>query len=399
MSMLRIFAAVPLAASLLFAACGDESTNPVDVAPEVDLTQPVHVDIDAPAPPYLSSYNLFEYTPEGGFVFHDGVVPYDMNTALFTDYALKSRAIYIPEGETIGYDDNHILDFPVGTLILKTFYYAEDLRKPTENLRLVETRVLVRHADGWRANPYVWNEEQTQAVLTPIGAVTSQTFIGLDGESVTTNYLVPQRNQCQTCHSRQADDGVETFLPIGPRARYLNRDHDYGADGVHNQLEYLESLGMLTGLPPIEEVPQAYDFKQIEQEGLAGRDPEEIETAARDYLDINCAHCHSPSGVQGITSQLFLNHDSTSRFNLGICKRPGSAGNGTNGYDYDIVPSDPDTSILHYRISTVTPGQMMPLLGRSLQHKEGVELVHAWIAQMEVDSNCPPQDFGDDVEP
>lgn len=393
--MKKRFLALPLLAALALGACGGEETPPEGKAPAVDLTQPVHVDLNASVPRYLSEYNLFAYTKADGFVFHEDVVPYEMNSALFTDYALKSRAIYIPEGTTIAYHDNDVFDFPVGTLILKTFYYAEDLRKPTENLRLVETRVLIRYEDGWRAHPYVWNAAQTQAELMVTGQISPQTFINLDGESVTTDYLVPSRNQCGTCHTRKTEEGATaTFLPIGPRARYLNRDHAYGEDGVRNQLEYLSARGMLTGLPELEDVPAAYDFRQIEETGLAGRSKEEINVAARDYLDINCAHCHSPVGVQGITSQLFLNHDNNKAFNLGVCKRPGSAGNGTGGFDYDIVPSDPETSILHFRMDTVTAGQMMPLLGRSLKHTEGVELIHAWIAQMDVNENCPPKDFG-----
>lgn len=381
-----------LAASLLFSGCDDGGEQPSPGGSGVDLTRPVHVDINASAPKNLSDYNLFAWDPVEGFTFHDDVVPYDLNTALFTDYALKSRGIYIPEGTTITYKDNEVFDFPVGSLIVKTFYYPADLRKPTENIQLVETRVLVRHAEGWRANPYVWNAEQTDAVLKPSGEVQRRTFIGLDGEERTANYLVPQRNDCQGCHSRKVDDGAtEAFLPIGPKARNMNRVHVYGEAGEVNQLTYLADRGWLTGMPAIETVPKAYDFAPIEAHGLAGIAEEDIERAARDYLDINCAHCHSPTGVQGITSQLFLNHDNNDQFRLGVCKKPGSAGNATGGHDYDIVPSDPESSILHFRMDTVDAGKMMPLLARSLRHNEGVELIHAWISGMEPNATCPPQ--------
>jgi hypothetical protein len=87
-----------------------------------------------------------------------------------------------------------------------------------------------------------------------------------------------------------------------------------------------------------------------------------------------------------MTSQLFLNHDNTDVFHLGACKRPGSAGTGTGGFTFDIVPGDPDTSVLYFRIATSKVGAMMPLLGRSLTHARGAELVHAWIAAMPADS-------------
>ena len=98
------------------------------------------------------------------------------------------------------------------------------------------------------------------------------------------------------------------------------------------------------------------------------------------------SRCHDPLGIQGVTSQLFLNHDNAEAFNLGVCKRPGSAGAGTGGLTYDLVPGDPDRSILVFRIETTQVGAMMPLLGRSLQHRRGAELIRAWVAAM------PPMD-------
>lgn len=387
-SKVKLLLASVLMAGLVV-SCDDGESRPTPS--QIDLTQPVRLDLNAPPPELLSGYNLFAWDKVEGFTFHEDVVPYDLNTALFTDYALKSRAIYVPKGKSIEYVDNEVFDFPVGSLILKTFYYPADLRKPTENISLIETRVLVRHENGWRANPYVWNEDQTDAVLMVSGVVQRRSFINYDGETQRADYLVPQRNQCQTCHSFQATDAsTEVFLPIGPKARHINRVYDYGADGEQNQLEYFASRGILKGLPPIAEVPAAYDFRPIEAEGLAGIPAEDVEVAARDYLDINCAHCHSPTGIQGITSQLFLNYDNMDQHRLGVCKKPGSAATASGGNDFDIVPGDPEASILHFRMDTTDSGKMMPRLGRSVTHTEGVELIHAWIAGMEHSPICPP---------
>ena len=46
---------------------------------------------------------------------------------------------------------------------------------------------------------------------------------------------------------------------------------------------------------------------------------------------------------------------------------------------YDIVPGQPDQSILVYRIESRDPGEMMPELGRRMVHREGVQLVREWI--------------------
>ena len=357
----------------LLAGCGGD-----------DVDRTVHFDVTAPPAERLSAYNFFTWDAGAGFSFSQRVVPYDLNTALFSDYALKQRAIYVPEGLAASYDPEGAFDFPVGSVLIKNFYFPADFRQPDKDLRLIETRLLVRQEAGWKPFPYIWDAEQKDAVLSPAGEVRAISFIDAQGAAQTSNYLIPQRNQCVNCHGRKpmTTSAVEMGL-VGVKARHLNRSHDYGgAVGVRNQLELLAERGMLTGLPALASVPASFDFRPVEAAGLSAIPAGQLDLAARDYLDINCAHCHSPTGVQGITSQLFLDHDSTDVFHLGVCKRPGSAGAGTGGFTFDIVPGDPDTSILYFRTHTQQVGAMMPLLGRSLTHERGAELLHAWILAM-----------------
>lgn len=350
----------------------------------VDLTRPVSVDVEATAPKRLSAYNFFSWDPASGFAWNDRVVPYDMNTPLFSDYALKQRAIYIPEGLTATFQPELALDMPVGTVIIKNFYFPADFRAPTENLRIAETRLLVRRASGWDPRVYIWNEAQTDAVYSPAGETRDISFVDVNGANQTAHYLIPQRNQCESCHARkETPSSAASIVLIGIKARHLHRTYDYGGSvGVVNQLQHLADEGMLTGLPALGTITAAYDFRPIEANGVSAVAPSDLDFAARSYLDINCAHCHNPNGTQGITSQLFLNHDNTDQFRLGVCKRPGSAGAGTGGLVFDIVPGDPANSILHFRIDTEQVGAMMPLLGRSVQHQRGEQLIEAWIAAM-----------------
>ncbi|MGF1469939.1 MAG: SO2930 family diheme c-type cytochrome [Sandaracinaceae bacterium] len=364
----------PLAAvALLGLGCGDGD----------GLDGPPAVDVTSPPPERLSSFRLFAWDERSGFSYNDRVVPYELNTPLFSDFALKERALYLPEGEAASFDTEQVFAFPVGTAIVKTFYYPADLREPEVDRRLLETRVLLHTPSGWEAWPYIWNEEQTDAVLSPAGRSLSVSFVGRDGEGRTASYLIPQRNQCLSCHERSPRPGTAAEMTvIGPAARHLHRTYDYGADGERNQLEYLDELGMLSGFPGAGAVEAAYDFAPIEEDGLAAVPDEDLDKAARDYMDINCAHCHSPLARQGVTSQLFLNHDNDDEFRLGVCKRPGSAGAGTGGLTYDIVPGNPDESILVFRVETTRVGAMMPLLGRSLEHDHGAELLRAWVGAM-----------------
>ena len=57
---------------------------------------------------------------------------------------------------------------------------------------------------------------------------------------------------------------------------------------------------------------------------------------------------------------------------------------------HDIVPGDPDGSILLYRVAHQEPAIRMPSLSRNLVDEEAVALLHAWIAAMpEPDSTDP----------
>ncbi|MDP3384141.1 MAG: hypothetical protein Q8S47_12550, partial [Phenylobacterium sp.] len=126
---------------------------------------PVRLDVvlaQTPAP-RLSDYGLFQdaaaRTPS------PGVTPYDLNTPLFSDYATKHRFIFTPDGQSAAYHPDGPLEFPVGTVLVKTFAFAPDMRAPQVGERHVETRLLIRKAEGWTALAYVWNAEQTEAVL------------------------------------------------------------------------------------------------------------------------------------------------------------------------------------------------------------------------------------------
>ena len=82
-----------------------------------------------------------------------GVIPYDLNSALFSDYAEKFRFIKLPAGTHATYSADDVFDFPVGTVIAKTFAYPRDARDPSKGRRLIETRILKHEPDGWVGLP------------------------------------------------------------------------------------------------------------------------------------------------------------------------------------------------------------------------------------------------------
>jgi len=289
----------------------------------------------------LSTYGLFDdiaaQTPAAG------VIPYGVNTALFSDYALKQRFVVLPPGTQLAWSDRDAFDFPVGAMLVKTFAF--------DSGRL-ETRVLMHRDAGWSGASYVYDKDGTDATL----AIAGKEIDAVEDPG----YAVPNQNQCKTCHAEH--DGH--IAPLGPKARHWNKD---------GLLEQLVASGQLVGAPPRDSWPRAPD----------ALDPATgtVDQRARAWLDINCGHCHNERGMAR-TSGLFLDIAQTAPAVFGVCKAPVATGRGSGGFDFDIVPGQPDKSILVYRIESTEPEIKMPEIGRNLVHAEGAALIREWITQM-----------------
>jgi uncharacterized repeat protein (TIGR03806 family) len=329
---------------------------------------PATVAAQAPARPFekLSQYALFTGEPAAQ-IPAKGVIPYDLNSPLFSDYAEKSRFVKLPAGTHATYRDVDVFEFPIGTVIAKTFAYPRDARDPSKGCRLIETRILEREPDGWVGRPYIWNDAQTEATLDVAGDTVDLSWIHTDGRTRTNNYIIPNSNQCKGCHK-----AGEMVVPIGPKARHLNRDFAY-REGTENQLDHWTRLGALVGAPPSHAAPRLAVWDDPKSGTLDDR--------ARAWLEINCAHCHNPEGPAR-NSGLDLLASQRNPTSFGVYKVPVAAGIGSGGRAYDIVPGQPDQSIIAYRVASTHPGVMMPELGKRLVHDEGVALIRQWIAAM-----------------
>ena len=314
------------------------------------------ISADADYKENLSDYGFFKGTLKEQ-IPSDGVVLYTLNSPLFSDYASKLRFVKLPAGQSVAYNPDSVLQFPVGTAIVKTFYYPIDERNPKKGRRLMETRVLLHEPKGWVALPYIWNKEQTDAVLEVAGGSDQVSWIDGAGKKQSLEYQVPNMNQCKGCHERSGK-----MTPIGPSVRQLN-------DG--QQLQHWETAGLLKGLPK-DHIPALVNYSDASAS---------LDDRVKAYLDINCAHCHNPTGPAR-SSGLYLTWDSKDRTAYGFLKPPVAAGRGSGNLSYDIVPGKPDQSIFHYRMASRDPGVMMPELGRQLTHHEGVELVRSWISSL-----------------
>lgn len=340
--MRRAFAA--LAAALLCASGGAALSLP-------GLDQQV-IDSDA-MPPKLSAFGLFRRNdpkvPSTG-------VGYTLRAPLFSDYTDKHRFISIPAGKKAKVLADGTIDFPVGTVLVKSFGWHD-----VNDGRPAETRLLIRRSGGWTALPYIWDADGKDATLALGGRRVPVRFKSPDGETHSIRYAVPNKNQCKECHSLNG-----AIVPIGPKTRNFILD-PAASDKLRSV--YFENPAALKPTMPQWDDPKSGS----------------VATRARAYLDVNCAHCHNPAGSAS-NSGLFLRWtDDPGGVNYGIGKRPTAAGRGSGGMDFAIQPSDPDHSFLIYRLESTDPGIAMPEVGRSTVHKEGAALLRQWIAEMPKD--------------
>ena len=337
---------IPILFLLVTAAC---SRGPSAVTPYVK----------APFPKKLSDWHLFT----AGMKPNAGVIPYELNSSLFSDYALKSRTVWMPPGQAARYDPIKTFQFPMETIVTKSFSFNE---------QIVETRLLINTADGWIPLEYVWNRDRSEAFLEIAPDAQRIAYRHPSGETLDIDYVIPNTNQCKNCH-----ENAKANSPIGLRARHLNREFIYLDGTLYNQLAYWTKIGYLTGAPEDpESAPRLAVWNDLKSGSLDER--------ARAYLDINCAHCHNPDGP-GNTSGLNLSAFQSDMVALGECKTPVAAGRGSGNFRFAILPGHPEESILVHRMASAEPKVMMPELGRSAVHREGLELIREWISAMKGD--------------
>ena len=277
---------------------------------------------------------------------YDGLLPYDLNAAFWSDGADKDRYIGIPNGTTINIGADGDFDFPNGTVIVKNFRLGG---------RLIETRHLMRHPDGvWAGYTYEWNAAQTEATRVRGGKV-----VEIDGQ----DWIYPSEGQCMQCHT-----GAAGFA-LGPEIAQLNKDITYASTGrLANQLETIEHIAMFsTPLPaPV-----------VSLDALA--DPEDtaapLEPRARAYLHTNCSQCHRPNAP--VPSTMDLRY-STSLANTNACDATPQEGDLGVPNARLIAPGNSTASLLVNRMQR-RDVHGMPPIGSNAIDTLNVARLSSWI--------------------
>jgi hypothetical protein len=363
-------------------------------------------------PRTLSASGLFRAV--NGHVLQPGMIPYSVNSALWSDGAYKERWIGLPGPDAkIDFARSRGWTFPDRTVLVKSFALELEEGNPASR-RWIETRFLTNQQGEWFGYSYAWNDEQTEGTLVDSKGVDREFTIQVtpckehpDGLRKQT-WHYPSRAECMVCHSRAAN------FVLGLTELQMNKEHDYG--GVRdNQLRVLEHLGVLR-VQAAEEMKgalreeleeqghseadiSAYLEKQTatrpQREGVVSSlltfapnkyrqlvdpyDPKkDLEARARSYLHANCAQCHVEAG--GGNAQMELEFTTKLAKMRILDVKPLHDTYGLLDARL-IAPGHPERSVLLQRISHRGQGHMPPL-ATSVVDREAVRLLHDWIGQL-----------------
>eukprot|EP00913_Durusdinium_trenchii_P008974 g8440.t1 len=321
-------------------------------------------------PRKLSETGLFHSTEDHKVA--PGVIPYSVVAEPWMDGATAKRYLALPGKSTLGiHTDNNVQkgnlrgewNYPENAILMKTIF----LKTADKKTRRVETQILHRVGDQWKAYNYIWNDQQTDAVFLD-GPAKEQTFVVPDGRKGKRRqtWHHASRTECIICHTTRGGS-VYGFLP-----EQLDRDHDYG-DVTDNQLRTLKHIAVFDKVPKGKRprlIPPRFQL-----------DEQKLQDAALSYLHVNCATCHRRGG--GGTSRFELLAQKALKDKYLFNERPTQGTFGIPGAQV-IAPGDPYRSILFYRMATIGRGRM-PHFGSNVLDRHGLELIEFWIRSMKTD--------------
>ena len=308
-----------------------------------------------------------------------GLIPYSVNSELWSDGAYKERFIALPgdskiEFETVTYPQPAPGSvpgwrFPNGTVLVKTF--ALEL-EPGKRHRL-ETRLLVAERVGgteeygdqvWSGYTYIWNDDQTDAELADIKGVDKEYIVNDGNAKRSQKWHFPSRAECTMCHT------VTAKYALGVNTAQMNKDHDYGGT-VANQLSTLEHLGIFD-----RKLPKPVD--QLDKLANPRDEKQDLDKRARAYLEANCSHCHRKWG--GGNAEFQLLHTLPLKETGTLDVKPGQGAFELKDPRL-LVPGDPARSMIHHRMTRIGLGRM-PHIASNVVDERGVDLIRKWIEGM-----------------
>ena len=314
-------------------------------------------------PPLLSQTGAF--SDVAALTPSPGLIPFDVNSPLWTDGALKWRWIAVPTNAQIAFATSAPWVFPPGTVLVKHFELGVNDTNPAIRTR-IETRLLIVSSNGAAFGAtYRWRADHQEADLLA-GSLSENITVQTATGTRKHRWSYPSPSECLMCHNSQAG------FVLGPKTAQLNRDLAYAQSGVaDNQLRAWNHLGLF-GAPldenAISGLPKMFSLTNATAS---------LEARARSHLDSNCAHCHRPGGPAHATFD--------ARYELPLAQQ--GLINGRVSWSLDvwnprvIAPGDAERSMILSRL-TRQDSFKMPPLGRNVTNAQAEQLFRAWINGM-----------------
>jgi len=290
---------------------------------------------------------FFGFPPEAP---DPSLVPYELNSALWSDSAEKRRWFLLPEGGTIDVTQTGAWTWPIGTMFFKEFAYDRIKGDPKTRFP-IETRIIVlRDAVTVEGYSYKWRDDGSNADLQP-NTPSIETYDLIDnGVLVVDTHTFPSQTQCLQCHLANAG-----FI-LGPITANLNRNADYGGT-FDNQMRAMQDAGLFTA--------------DVGDAGALDRFPRPKDPArplldrVKSYAAANCAHCHRVGGLAALANFVY----ETPLAAMNICD--------------DVIVGDSTNSFFYQRINAsfgqTVPASPMPPLARRRVDPTSEQLISDWI--------------------
>ena len=307
-----------------------------------------------------------------------GVLPYEVNAAMWQDGASASRyvalpgnsaATMFPKGKPIpGNVDwrKFRIHFPEDAVLARTLTLHE---KP------VETQLL--HFDGVDWNPYsfAWRDDGSDADLVPAEGTEKEFTINKQKET----WQYHSRSQCMSCHNHS----VEYILGFSPEQ--MNRK---------DQLIRFTQNRLIQRRDDDNNLQPAFDADSLKDKPKLAEpfnDKEPLEARARAYLHVNCGHCHSDGGGGSVELRLHIGKSLADMKARDVRPQRGDFGLPDARL---IKPGDPYASTLYYRMAKFGKDRM-PHLGAELPDEAGLALIEKWILDGAKKPDVAGNGFGD----
>jgi hypothetical protein len=258
---------------------------------------------------------------------------------LWSDGMEKERLLVLPFGKKIDNSNRKAWVFPVGTIIIKTFFDDTGAGGKT---RAIETR-FIRRADEadtigeYQYFVYQWNQEGTDATLVVDDRATAATetppqvkitinhmvgtkLLKLNG-GLPFDHTLPSRKMCTDCHGQ---NGMNTQTFIGFDELRLN-----SPSTGKTQLQTFQEMDLFTVKAKAGDPPPA---------SIVETNPTLLQV--KRFVFGNCVHCHNPKGKGGFDM-------SPDVFVMNVVNKP------TDGQSVEppagwmrVVPGQPNMSVL-----------------------------------------------------